>query len=140
MGWFTDLFTSGFAKVVDSVGGVIDNLHTSDDEKLAAKQKLTEEMNRFQAIMLEAQAQYDKQITERLKSDNQHWMTRLIRPLSMAVMLGLFVVVVLMDGNIGRFSINPDYIPVIETLLQTMIVFYFGARTIDKGVTYFKKK
>lgn len=132
MGWFTDLFTSGFAKVVDSVGGVIDNLHTSDDEKLAAKQKLTEEMNRFQAIMLEAQAQYDKQITERWKSDNEHTITRLVRPASFVFVLSLFAVVVLFDGNLGGFQVNPAYIPVIEGLLYTMVVAYFGSRGAEK--------
>ena len=34
------LFTGGAADLVKSVGGVIDGLHTSDEEKLAAEQKV----------------------------------------------------------------------------------------------------
>ena len=33
------LFSGGAAELVKGVGGVIDNLHTSDEEKLAAEQK-----------------------------------------------------------------------------------------------------
>ena len=36
------LFTGGAADLVKSVGGVIDNLHTSDEEKLEAERKIKE--------------------------------------------------------------------------------------------------
>ena len=33
MAWYTSLFSTGLGEVVDSVGNVLDNLFTSDDEK-----------------------------------------------------------------------------------------------------------
>ena len=36
------IFSAGASELVKSVGGVIDNLHTSKDEKLAAEQKIQE--------------------------------------------------------------------------------------------------
>ena len=42
MGVLNKLFSAGASKLVDSVGGVIDNLVTTDEEKLDAKRKLKE--------------------------------------------------------------------------------------------------
>lgn len=47
MSWFTDLFSSGVAEVVDSVGNTIDKLVTSDEERGALKVEITKEINRF---------------------------------------------------------------------------------------------
>ena len=42
MSILTKLFSGGAADLVKGVGGVIDNLHTSKEEKLAAEQKIKE--------------------------------------------------------------------------------------------------
>ena len=139
MSWFADIFSSGVSSVITSVGSVIDNIHTSDAEKLDAKQKILEELNTFKKAQLAAQAQYDKEITERWKSDNEHLVTRLTRPLSFAFVLLLFCIIVIFDGNIGQFSINPSYIPVIEGLLLTMVIALFGSRGAEKITKQIKK-
>ncbi len=41
MSIFTKIFGGGIKAVVSSIGGVIDNLHTSGEEKMAAKEALT---------------------------------------------------------------------------------------------------
>ena len=40
MSILTNLLSGGAAKLVSSVGGVIDNLHTSKEEKLEAEEKI----------------------------------------------------------------------------------------------------
>lgn len=132
MSWFTDLFSSGVSKVVDSVGSVIDNLHTSEEEKLQIKLKLEQELKAFQVAQMEAQAKYDAEITKRWTSDNEHHVTRLVRPLSFVAVLALFFAVILADGNLGQFQIKEAYIPVLEGLLYTMVVAYFGSRGAEK--------
>ena len=42
MGVLGKIFSSGAADLVKGVGGVLDNLHTSKDEKLAAELKIKE--------------------------------------------------------------------------------------------------
>ena len=42
MSILTNLFAGGAADLVKGVGGVIDNLHTSEEEKLEAEQKVKE--------------------------------------------------------------------------------------------------
>ena len=40
------IFSSGAADLVKSVGGVIDNLHTSKEEKLAAELKIKQSLEK----------------------------------------------------------------------------------------------
>ena len=40
MSILTSIFSSGASELIKGVGGVIDSLHTSDEEKLAAEQKV----------------------------------------------------------------------------------------------------
>ena len=40
MSILTNIFSGGATELVKGVGGVIDNLHTSKEEKLAAEQKI----------------------------------------------------------------------------------------------------
>jgi hypothetical protein len=73
-----------------------------------------------------------QQITARLKSDNEHIVTRLVRPVAYGAMFMLFMFIVLLDGNLGEFQIKAQYIPVIQSLFGTMTMFYFGSRGIEK--------
>ena len=136
MDWLTGLFSKGAGLVVDSVGNAVDKLVTSDEERLALK-------NELHTIRLNAQkesgllaSQANKEITKRWGSDNEHFITRLVRPVSYIWVVILFSFVVLLDGNLIingiAFSIKEAYIPVIETLLSVMTVAYFGSRGIEK--------
>ena len=79
------------------------------------------------------------EITKRLQIDSEHSITRMIRPVSYAAMFVLFMSVVLLDGNLGTFSIDKAYIPVIQSLFGTMTIFYFGSRGVEKIMKTFKK-
>ncbi len=62
--------------VVKQVGDVIDNLSTSEEERLEAKRKMEE-------VLMQAESQAQEQVTRRweadMKSDN--WLSKNIRPL-----------------------------------------------------------
>ncbi len=132
MKWIKSIFSGGVDKVVDSVSSGLDNLFTSEEEKLLLRNELQKEMNKLE-IELEAKAnEYEKEITDRWRSDNEHFITRLVRPLSFIFVLFLFAIMVLFDGNLGEMAIDEAYIPVIETLLVTMVVAYFGSRGAEK--------
>ena len=64
MGILTKILSSGASELIKGVGGVIDNLHTSDEEKLAAEQKVKELISSYEIEM-------EKNITERWKMDMQ---------------------------------------------------------------------
>jgi len=132
MSWFTSLVSGGVDKVVDATMDGLNNLFTSDDERNKAKIILEKQMQDFKLEMLKGSNEFEKEITKRWESDNEHIITRLVRPISYSAVLILFGAVVISDGNIGNFSVNSAYIPVLETLLTTMTIAYFGGRTFEK--------
>ena len=118
-------FLSG--NVIEEVGNVIDNLSTSDEERLAAKRAMEE-------IFIKAESQAQEQVTKRweadMKSDN--WLSKNIRPLICIFLTAIFVVLSVFDGNIGGFVIQESYIPIYQTLLITVYGAYFAGRSIEK--------
>ena len=113
--------------VVKQVGDVIDNLSTSEEERLEAKRKMEE-------VLMQAESQAQEQVTRRweadLKSDN--WLSKNIRPLICIFLTAIFVVLSVFDGNIGEFVIQESYIPIYQTLLITVYGAYFAGRSIEK--------
>ena len=79
------------------------------------------------------------EVTKRLGMDNEHAVTRLVRPVSYGAMFVLFMSLVLLDGNMGEFTVDKAYVPVIQSLFSTMTIFYFGSRGIEKVMKEFKK-
>ena len=138
MNWFSKMVSGGIDKTVDSVGTALDGLFTSDEERLQAKQLITSEMNKFKTTVIEAQGKHDAEITARWKSDNEHSVTRLVRPISYIAVLVVFFIIAFADGNLGDFTLNEKYIPVFEGLLSIMTIAYFGSRGAEKVTKMFK--
>lgn len=132
MGWFADIFTGGAAQVIDSMGNAIDKLVTSDEEKIALRNELMKAQLEAKHKADELSLQMEGQITERWKSDNEHWVTRLVRPLIVLWSFALLTIVILADGNIGNFTIKAAYIPVIEGIVTASVMAYMGVRSLDK--------
>ena len=78
------------------------------------------------------------EVTKRLSMDNEHAVTRLIRPVLTGAMFIMFLACVFFDGNLGEFTIDKAYVPVIQSLFGTMTIFYFGSRGIEKVMKTFK--
>ena len=131
MSWLSEIFSSSAGAIVDSVGNAIDKLVTSDEEKLQLKNELVKIQLEATLKANEQANEAEAQITERWKSDNEHIITRLVRPLSFGWVIMLFSVVIIGDTNWG-FTVKDAYIPVIETLLVTMTIAYFGSRGAEK--------
>lgn len=109
------------------VGGIIDNLHTSGEEKAAAKERITE-------ILAKAEQAAQAQVSARWEADMKHgsWLSKNIRPLTLIFLTSVFVVLSVFDGNAGDFSIGAAYVPVYQTLLMTVYAAYFAGRSIEK--------
>ena len=114
-------------KVLPQAGKIIDDLHTSKEEKMAARQKLEE-------LLVSAEQEAQKDVSARwyadLKSDAG--LPKNIRPLTLIFLTVVFVVISVFDGNIGQFSITDAYVPVYQTLLMVVYSAYFAGRSIEK--------
>jgi len=119
------LITGGLIK---DVGKVIDNLTTTDEERLAAKLKVEE-------LLEQADKDAQDQVTARWESDmkSDSFLSKNIRPMVLIYLTFIFSVLAFFDGNIGEFSIAEDYIPIFQSLLITVYGAYFVGRTWEKG-------
>ena len=139
MPWLSEIFSTSAGAIVDSVGTAIDKLVTSDEERLQLKNELVKIQLDATLKANEQANEAEAQITERWKSDNEHMVTRLVRPLAFSWVIVLFTVVIIGDSNWG-FSVKDAYIPVLETLLTTMVIAYFGGRSFEKVSSIVKGK
>ena len=114
-------------KVLPQAGKIIDDLHTSKEEKMAARQKLEE-------LLVSAEQEAQKEVSARWDADlkSDAWLPKNIRPLTLIFLTVVFVVISVFDGNIGQFSITDAYVPVYQTLLMVVYSAYFAGRSIEK--------
>jgi len=114
-------------KILPEAGKIIDNLHTSGEEKMAARQKMEE-------LLVSAEQAAQKEISARWDADmkSDAWLPKNIRPVTLIFLTIVFVIISVFDGNLGEFSISDSYIPVYQTLLMTVYAAYFAGRSIEK--------
>ena len=121
------LFSGGAAELVKGVGGVIDNLHTSKEEKLAAEQKVKELIANYEIEM-------EKNITDRWKADmnSDSWLSKNIRPLVLAFLVVCTVLMIFIDAGSINFVVEEKWTDLLQLVLITVIGAYFGGRTMEK--------
>jgi len=114
--------------LIKDIGKIIDNLTTTDEERLEAKKHIQE-------LLEKADKDAQEQVTERWKYDMQSdsFLSKNIRPLIMIFLTAMFTLLAFTDGNIGEFKIQKEYIPIFQTLLVTVYGAYFVGRTWEKG-------
>ena len=103
---------------------------------LVDEYKLTEEE------IANAEVEYEKELTKRLEADmsSDNWLAKSVRPLGFIVWTIMILLIIITDGNIGSFTINKAYLPLIETTYTAFITFYIGSRGIEKAMRVWKSK
>ena len=121
------IFSAGAGELVKSVGGVIDNLHTSKEEKLAAEAKIKD-------LVMGYEAEMQKQVTERWKMDMQSdsWLSKNIRPLVLIFLVVSTILLVFIDAGVIAFEVKASWVDLLQLVLITVIGAYFGGRSIEK--------
>ena len=121
------IFSSGAGELVKSVGGVIDNLTTSKEEKLEAERKVKELISSYEIEM-------EKNITERWKMDMQSdsWLSKNIRPLVLIFLVVSTVLLVFIDAGVISFEVKASWVDLLQLVLITVIGAYFGGRSLEK--------
>ena len=127
MSILTKIFSSGATELIKGVGGVIDNLHTSGEEKLAAEQKVKELVSSYEIEM-------EKNITERWKMDMQSdsWLSKNIRPLVLVFLVVSTVLMIFIDAGTIKFVVEDKWTDLLQLVLITVIGAYFGGRSLEK--------
>ena len=120
------IFSSGAKDLVDSVGNAIDKIHTSAEEKELVKAEINK-------IVLEYEQKMQVEVTKRWEADmNGNWLTRSIRPLSIAFLLLVLTVFTLVDFGYVEMDIKDSWIDLWQILAITCFGAYFGGRSYEK--------
>ena len=113
----------GGSDLVKEVGKIADDLITSKEEKIILKQQI-------EAKILEHESNMQNQITERWRSDmnSDSWLSKNIRPLTLAFLLFALTIFTLIDFSFLGLEIQEAWID----LWQMLAITAFGAYLCDR--------
>ena len=128
MGILNKLFSGGASKLVDSVGSVLDNVITTDEEKLEAKRKLKE-------VILSHEAEMERNITDRWTADmnSDSWLSKNVRPMVLIFLVVSTVLMIFIDAGTIQFTVEQKWTDLLQLVLITVIGAYFGGRSFEKS-------
>ena len=121
------IFSGGAADLVKGVGGVIDDLHTSDEEKLAAE-------NKIKSLIADYETKMEANITDRWKADmnSDSWLSKNVRPMILIFLVVSTVLMIFIDAGTIQFTVEEKWTDLLQLVLITVIGAYFGGRSLEK--------
>ena len=121
------IFSGGANELVKGVGGVLDNLITSKDEKLEAERKIKELVANYEVEM-------EKNITSRWEADlkSDSWLSKNVRPLTLVFLIVCTMLLIFIDAGAINFNVKDSYVDLLQLVLITVIGAYFGGRSLEK--------
>lgn len=120
------IFSSGAKELVESVGSIVDELHTSKEEKAELKHK-------FEEMIMSYESKMQQEVTKRWEADMQgNWLTKSIRPLTLAFLMVVLTTFTLVDFGYVDMDIKDSWIDLWQILSITCFGAYFGGRSYEK--------
>ena len=125
--FITKIFSGGATKLVEGIGGVLDELITSKDEKLAAELKVKE-------LIANYEVQMEKEISSRWEADmnSDSWLAKNVRPLTLVFLVISTVLLIFIDAGAINFVVEDKWTDLLQLVLITVIGAYFGGRSLEK--------
>ena len=122
-----NLLSGGAADLIKNVGGVIDEFHTSKEEKLEAERKIKELVANYEVEM-------EKNITDRLEADlkSDSWLSKNVRPLTLIFLIVCTMLLIFIDAGALNFEVKSSWVDLLQLVLITVIGAYFGGRSLEK--------
>ena len=121
------IFSGGANDLVKGIGDVVDNLHTSKEEKLEAEQKIKELVASYQNTL-------EKEISNRWESDmkSDSWLSKNVRPMVLIFLVLSTVLLIFIDAGVINFVVEAKWTDLLQLVLITVIGAYFGGRSLEK--------
>ena len=122
-----NLLSGWGAELVKNVGGVIDDLHTSEEERLEAERKIKE-------IIANYEVEMEKNITSRWEADlkSDSWLSKNVRPLVLIFLIVCTMLLIFIDAGALNFEVKSSWVDLLQLVLITVIGAYFGGRSLEK--------
>jgi hypothetical protein len=127
MGIIGKIFSSGAGDLVKNVGGVIDSLTTTKEEKLEAERKIKELIANYEIEM-------EKNITSRWEADlkSDSWLSKNVRPMVLIFLIVCTMLLIFIDAGALKFEVKSSWVDLLQLVLITVIGAYFGGRSFEK--------
>ena len=127
MSVLSKVISSGTAALIKNFGGVLDNLTTSNDEKLEAERKVKELVANYEIEM-------EKNITSRWEADlkSDSWLSKNVRPMVLIFLIVCTMLLIFIDAGTINFNVKDSYVDLLQLVLITVIGAYFGGRSLEK--------
>lgn len=121
------LLTNLFSKLLGDSSKIIDEVVTSQEEKLTLKNELEKILNENRVVI-------EQEVTKRWQSDNQQesWLPRNIRPLVLGWLVVSTTLLIFIDAGVIEFVVEDKWVDLLQIVLITVIGAYFGSRGLEK--------
>jgi cation transport ATPase len=122
------IFGGTGASIADKISGIIDR-HTYSKEEKAEFQK---EMDQ---IWIQAEADMQKNVTERWALDSQahsSFLAKNVRPIVLLILVISTILMVFIDAGWIAFDLKESHTDLLQIVLLTCIGAYFGGRSFEK--------
>jgi len=121
------LLSGGAADLVKGIGSVVDDLHTSKEEKLEAERKVKELIANYEVEM-------EKNITSRWEADlkSDSWLSKNVRPMVLIFLIVCTMLLIFIDAGALEFEVKSSWVDLLQLVLITVIGAYFGGRSFEK--------
>ena len=126
-GVLAKIFGKAGGSILEKLSGVADKFIQTKEEKAAFEKEMTQ-------ILIQAEAEMQKNVTERWKADLEHgnWLTRSVRPLVLIFLIVATVLMVFIDSGSLNFNVEEKWTDLLQLILMTTIGAYFGGRSVEK--------
>ncbi len=150
MAWYSKIFSAIGVDLVSSVGKVIDDLVTTDEEmelteiqkikiQTAYKKEMQALLNKYDRQQQEHEENLEHELTNRLKLDmkSDSWLSKNVRPLAlifMTLVVSIMAFFTIFDNQLtdNQLESLKEWIPFFSALMMVIYGFYFGSRGIEK--------
>ena len=100
-----------------------------------------EEKQQLLNTIFDAQKTEEEELTKRHEADamSDSWLSKNVRPLVLIWCIVIFSIFGILDSvDQIAFTINKDWIETFRSVMNGVIAFYFGGRTLEKGINAYK--
>ena len=128
MGIWKKIFGGAADAVIGNVGNLVDKFVQTPDERSLFKKQMTN-------ILIEAEAEIEKNITERWKADmsSDNKLSKSVRPLVLIFLIVSTIILIFIDSGFIIFAVDNEWKDLLKMLLMTTVAAYFGGRSYEKG-------
>ena len=126
----------GLVQTLEGVSSVGEAVSLINGSGLSAEEK-----QKLLDTIFTAQQVEEQELTKRHQADamSDSWLSKNVRPLVLIWCIVIFSVFGILDSvDDIAFTINKDWIETFRSVMNGVIAFYFGGRTLEKGINAYK--